>query len=130
MIRTSPSNSIIRYQLELEDRVDYSSLFLLGSLFKEKCVTVTKTWTFPSPNSLRLSIPNANIFSFQNRNLYSDFLDSSAYTYCFSQNDSTLATDSLVSYNCKGFCLRAHISGTFLHSTHLGFILLIYVAFY
>ena len=108
MIRTSPSNSIIRYQLELEDRVDYSSLFLLGSLFKKKCVIVTKTWTFPPPNSLTLSIPNTNIFSFQNRNLYSDFLDSSAYTYSFSQNDSTLATDSLVSYS-------AHISGTFLN---------------
>jgi len=62
-----------------------------------------------------LSILNANIFSFQNRNLYSDFLDSSAYTYSFFQNDSTLATDFLVSYNCKGFCLRAHISGTFLN---------------
>ena len=99
-------------------RVTSSSLFLLGSLFKEKRVFVTKTWTFLAPTSLTLSIPNANIFTFQNGNLYSDYLDSSACTFSFSQNGSILAADSLASYNCKGFCLRAHlapISGSFLN---------------
>ena len=99
-LRLSPDNS----------QVLSSSVFLLGSLFSQKRVNITKAWGFNSNTYLSLTIPNANIFPFPNGQLYSDYVDSSACSLSFSQNGSEVSLVSLASRGYNGFSLRAHLA--------------------
>ena len=88
-------------------RVVNSSVFLLGSLLKDKRVNVSNYWAFDNPTSITISIPDASIFRFHNGALYSDYVNSSSFNFSFSQPNSTPSADFLTSADYKGFCLRA-----------------------
>jgi hypothetical protein len=99
-IRLSPDNQ----------RVVNSAVFLLGSLCVDKRVSVTKVWNFSTTTYLTLTVNNANIFTFPNGALQSDYVDSSALSFKFSQSGSTLGLPTLTDLGFKGFCLRAALA--------------------
>ena len=88
-------------------RVINSSVFLIGALLKDKRVNITNYWPFTSPTSLTISIPDSTVFQFNNGALYSDYVNSTAFVFSFSQNSSTPSEDFLSAAGFKGFCLRA-----------------------
>ena len=99
-LRLSPDNQ----------RVVNSAVFLLGSLCVDKRVSVTKVWNFSATTYLTLTVNNANIFTFPNGALHSDYVDSSAFSFKFSQSGSTLGLPTLTDLGYKGFCLRAALA--------------------
>ena len=99
-IRLSPDNS----------RIVGSYIFLLGSLLSRKRLNITKPWNLPAATYLTLSIPNANLFVFNNGTLYSDYLDSSSFEFSFSQHGSDVSLESLSALGYNGFSLRAHLA--------------------
>ena len=90
-------------------RITGSAIFLLGSLFKEKQITVTNYWAFTAPTILTLSVPDTSIFSFPNGSLVSEYLDSTALQFSFSQQGSLLPPETLSTAGLVGFALRAHL---------------------
>ena len=91
-------------------RVASSAIFLLGSLCVDKRVSVTKVWNFPTTTYITITVNNANIFTFPNGALTSDYVDSSALSFKFSQSGSSLELSSLADFGYKGFCLRAALA--------------------
>ena len=99
-LRLSPDNS----------RVSNSAVFLLGSIFADKRVNITKLWNLDSQTHLSLTVSNASIFNFPNGALFSDYVDSSAVAFKVSQHGSELNQSTLASLNFQGFSLRAHLA--------------------
>lgn len=99
-IRLTPDNS----------RVANSSVFLLGSLFADKRVNITKLWNLDSQTHLSLTVSNASIFNFPNGAMFSDYVDSSATSFKVTQHGSELSHSTLASLNFLGFSLRAHLA--------------------
>ena len=85
-------------------RVINSSIFLLGALLKDKRVNVTNYMPITIPTTLIISIPDSSVFQFKNGALYSDYVNSIAFEFSFSQNSSAPSEEFLSAAGFKGFC--------------------------
>ena len=88
-------------------RIVSSTVFLLGSIFKNKPFNAGNFWNFTTPTTLTLSIKDASVFPFLNRSLCSEFLDSSTFKFSFKQGETTISTEAQIEAGINGFSIRA-----------------------
>ena len=90
-------------------RIVSSTVFLLGSIFKNKPFNAGNFWNLTTPTTLSLSINDASVFTFPNGSLCSEFLDSSTFKFSFKQGETTLSTAAQIEAGINGFSVRTLI---------------------